>query len=487
MPKNNDRSPARRRRIIYNDDSDQQFTRLSRYDITDDQSFVDARTTPTFDTQVDTYVWCVGNGADPPWGNSGYVVRPCLRSLEHANDVIVQACHDKEMEVWASLRLNDLHDASLPIEESFDPFKAEHPEYLLGNHEVGGFSPERIERFFRTALNYEHPEVRRHFLDFIARNAAAHDFDGYELDFSRWIWTFPLGRERALAPLMTEFVRGTRELLNGIAADRGRPYTLVAHVMDSIETSLSLGQDVRTWVADGLVDVLVVGMGHRPFGLALDEWRELRDRYGTPIYPSLNTLPLRRFHNGELRPESAWAEYIRGTAAWWRKNNADGIYLFNLFAHESRLDKSVVYEPLSEIGEAATLVGRDKLYGIGSNALGGDFSMGLELALLPIPLDIHERRLPLPVGPDADQPGASFKIHAWTKGGASETRILMRVNHTLLDSELQESLWAADVPTGLLHPGLNELTIWCDTPLDATTNPIIVTEIVLSVIYEEQR
>ena len=47
----------RKRRIIYNDDSDQQFTtHAARYNITDEQSFLDARTTPTFDTQVDTYV-----------------------------------------------------------------------------------------------------------------------------------------------------------------------------------------------------------------------------------------------------------------------------------------------------------------------------------------------------------------------------------------------------------------------------------------------
>ena len=475
----------RKRRIIYNDDSDQQFTPIKGYTITDEQSFIDARTTATFDTQVDTYVWCVGNGAQPPWGNSGYVIRPVLRSCEHATDVIVRACHAKGMEVWGSLRINDLHDYRRKLEESFEPLKAQHPEYLIGKPEDLDLPPERIERYLRTAFNFERPEVRQYRLDFIARNAAAHDFDGYELDFSRWPWNFPFGKERALASLMTDFIRKIRQKLNGIGAKRGRPYTFAVHVTDSIETSLLSGQDVKTWVSEGLVDVLVVGMGLMPFHLQLDEWKELGERYKVPIYPSLNTRPLRRFHKGELKPASAWYEYVRGSAAWWWHNGVDGVYLFNLFTHEreNRLDKKIVHAPLREIGDPATLVGKDKLYGIEPHDVAGSFSLASEAPLLPIPLDIHERRLPLPMGPDVQHPGASFKIHAWTNGGSAETKVLMRLNHTLLESALQGSLWTAGVPANLLRLGRNELTIWCNTPLGTATNPIIVEEIVIAAVY----
>ena len=70
----------RKRRVIYNDDADQQYDSYKshykydkhnyKYDILDEQDFIDSRTSPTFNTQVDTYVWCLGNGADPPWGSS---------------------------------------------------------------------------------------------------------------------------------------------------------------------------------------------------------------------------------------------------------------------------------------------------------------------------------------------------------------------------------------------------------------------------------
>ena len=95
----------RKRRVIYNDDADQQFnSRLAYpYDITDERSFIDARTTPTFDTHVDTYVWCVGNGAAPMWGlwgeRRGHTVLPFLGSPYRATELIVEACHHRRMEV----------------------------------------------------------------------------------------------------------------------------------------------------------------------------------------------------------------------------------------------------------------------------------------------------------------------------------------------------------------------------------------------------
>ena len=137
----------RKRRVIYNDDAYQQTdqrislrTRLPPrkpwYNITDEQSFIDARTTPTFDTCVDTYVWCVGNGCEPPWGRWGQKQRgpvwPVLGSSERATNLIVDACHTRGMEVWGSIRMNDLHDYNCDLQESNDPLKAQHPEYLIG-------------------------------------------------------------------------------------------------------------------------------------------------------------------------------------------------------------------------------------------------------------------------------------------------------------------------------------------------------------------
>ncbi len=255
--------------------------------------------------------------------------------------------------------------------------------------------------------------------------------------------------------------------------------------MDSVETSLLLGLDVEAWLSEGLVDVLIVGMGFMPFTLRLDQWKALGERYGVPIYPSLNTRPLRRFHKNRLNRSSAWHEYIHAAAAWWWHNGAGGIYLFNLFTHENEcgLEKKRVHALLKEVGDAAALAGKHKLYGIESLDVAGMFSHGSETTLLPIPLDIHERRLSLSMGPDADDPAIRFELHALTRGGSADTKILMRLNHTLLKVVPQDNRHTAEVPTGIMQVGRNELSIWCNADLAKTASPIIVHEVLISAIY----
>lgn len=482
----------RKRRVIYNDDADQQYVGYGgySYDVTDDQSFLDARTTPTFETHVDTYVWCVGNGAEPPWGAAEQVeLWPCLESHDRATDIIVEACHARGIEVWGSLRMNDIHDSFSAdcLENANDPLKAEHPEYLIGTTEDRSLPEEFTERYLWTSFNFERPEVREHRLDYIERNAARHDFDGYELDFTRFVWNFPLGREVALAPLMTEFVREVRARLDAIAAQRGRPYTLVAHVMDSLETSLLLGQDVAAWLSEGLVDIMVVGMGYLPYALRLDQWLSLGEKHGVPVYPSLNTNSLNPWYKERMERVSAWHDAIRAAAAWWWQEGADGIYLFNLFCQEDQhvgpMEKELVYAPLAEVGEPGALMGKDKLYGISPSSRGGFCHHGSEATPLPAPLENHERKLPLSVGPDADDPRARFRVRFWTTGGAPGTKVWARLNHKLLEPTPENDHLVVDVPDGVMRAGYNELAVWCNAALTGSETPVIVHEVLVEARY----
>ena len=488
------RSPAfkrnRKRRIIFNDDAYQQRRHLdSIYHVKDKQSFLAARTIPTFDTQVDTYVWCVGNGCEPPWGEWGKKHRAplcsAIESPERATNWIVEACHNQGLEVWGSLRMNDVHDANVELAETNDPLKAQHPEYLLGPPSDRDLPPERLERLFWSGFNFARSEVRQHRLDFIQRNAMKHDFDGYELDFSRFIWYFRQGREREQAHLMTDFVRKVRAALNRIAKQRGRPYYLTAHVMDTIAASQRIGLDVETWVAEGLVDGLVVGMGGMPFTLSIADWKKLTQRYGVPIYPTFH--PRRNFrHDGELDRLTTWQEWLRGLAAWSWQSGVDGLCLFNLFtvADRWRYPKALAYAPLTEVGDQETLRNKNKIYAIEPVVLSGMFSQGSATASLPIALDTHERRLALPMGPDADNRGARFKIYVHSQGGDDKSRVFLRLNHTFLKSVHQEKdLCTVEVDSNLVRAGHNDLRIWSNVELATTSTPIIVREVLIYVRY----
>ena len=470
----------RRRRILYYDAVSQQswgyidkgrkipYMKLIT-DIADHTAFLDARTNLTFDTQVDTYVFHIGNGADPPYNIPKEMLWSCFSSYEEVRDLVIEACHARGMEVWASLRMNDLHSAwrSNSIQDLDDPFKTEHPEFLLAPESNRDLSPELTEQLLWAGLNFVHPEVRRHRVDFIERTAAAHDFDGYELDFNRMGISFPLGQERKYAHLLTQLVREVRQRLDAVGRRRGRPYTLAVHVMDSLERSLELGMEVERWVQEGLVDVLLVGMGHLPTRLRLDQFLALGEAHGVPVYATLNANSYRAGAWEELYDRAVFREGMRATAAYYHQEGADGIYLFN-FANEptQELSPEEFTGALSELGEPETLAGKNKVYGIQATAhTGGPIIQGSESALLPVVLDRVESKLPLLMGPDATDSRARFRLSLWTAESRENTRLWVRLNHTLLPQPVREEPWYhIEVPSGIMRSGYNELGVWSSVP-----------------------
>ena len=481
----------RKRRIIYNDDCGQLYNQTST-DIVDEQSLLDARTTPVFGTQVDTYAWCVGNGADPPYNRKGpHPFVSCLGSEQRAADLIIDACHANGMEIWASLRMNDIHDSFMAhrLEDTYDPMKAKHPEWLIGKTKDRELPEELTERYLWTAFNFEHKEVRNYRLDFIRKNAAIHDFDGYELDFTRFVWDFPLGRGIELSHLMTDFVRQVRTCLDEIGKQRQCPYTFIVHVMDSPEKSLLLGRDVKAWLEEGLVDVLMVGMGYLPYVLAMDQWKALAENYEVPVYPSLNVNTLNTLKDLPERHEqvSAYYEAIRAVAAWWWHCGADGINIFNLFDDDGAgiKTKKTISQALNEIGDPVTLAGKDKIYSIRSSNRSGFCHHGSEATSLPVPLEKKERKLSLAIGPDADDPNTRFIVHFWTTGGDANTQVYMRLNHNLLQPIMDEDLsngehhYVSKAGAGQIRVGFNELSLWCNADIAEMPRPVIVHEVIV--------
>ena len=186
------------------------------------------------------------------------------------------------------------------------------------------------------------------------------------------------------------------------------------------------------------------------------------------------------------RGSTASDEYIRAVAAWWWHNEVDGIYLFNFFTRVdvTGLQKEQAYAPLKGIGDPAVLAGTDKLYAIEPVNFGGMFSQGSERTQLPIVLDTAERKLALSMGPDADDPGAHFRILVFTRGGEPDTKVWMRLNHRLLEPERRDGYYTVQVPAGVMWAGRNDFSICCNAEIGKTPNPMIVhDEIMISVTH----
>ena len=140
---------ARRRRLIVNDDGAPQYAASNPRAGEGVEGFLSARFQPCVGTQVDSYFWCVADGQDPPFGTRGHP------SIGDADAVIIGAARAAGMEIFASLRMNDTHDAFEP--KLTYPLKVRRPDLLLGgrNGRIGAAgggqrkcqSPEAIQEY----------------------------------------------------------------------------------------------------------------------------------------------------------------------------------------------------------------------------------------------------------------------------------------------------------------------------------------------------
>ena len=254
--------------------------------------------------------------------------------------VVVEECHRRGLDAFVSLRMNDCHDGQhakggLPNPE-FATFKRRNPQLLVADLD------------WWSALNFAEPRVRRLKLKVISEFFERWDFDGIELDWLRHTLYFPRGTERGSARHLTEFVRETRRLLDDVAKRRGRPIELAVRIPERVEWCLEGGFDVPTWIAEDLVDLLILGQGMTR-APRLESFRKLMSKRELPIYPSLYS-----YGNGyRVAPD----EVIRANAANLWRDGADGLYTFNWFFHDGwRRDV------LREIATPKTLSGKSKHY-----------------------------------------------------------------------------------------------------------------------------
>jgi hypothetical protein len=195
----------RQRRIIYNDDG----CNVEMYDTP--EKFLSLRLRQVVNTQVDSVFHCtgvtglflthfpkvgelVGEFVSPDSMAHAIVERDSMRALAaQGKDPLAIATdylHENRVEVFWSLRMNDIHDSMPGCEWLMPRFKREHPEYLLGKPDQIRL-PMSDPRYWWSAFNYERPEVREYVYRMIEDVCARYDVDGVELDWFRSPLLFP--------------------------------------------------------------------------------------------------------------------------------------------------------------------------------------------------------------------------------------------------------------------------------------------------------
>ncbi|MFO7906378.1 MAG: hypothetical protein R6U98_27220, partial [Pirellulaceae bacterium] len=251
---------SRRRRVILNNDGGD--ATVAREGLERPRDFLDVRTTPLFsrhaDSHVDTISYCtsrnfgtfihktkVGTILTAQSGPYEHNVVPAL--LEQGTDpleVMADYCHENNVEIFWSMRMNDTHDANRPERFKRNEFKVENQQCLLGTMDkrprYGGWS----------AVNYSCDIVRDLLSDVVEEVCQNYDVDGIELDFFRHPVFFkqtangkPVGDEQRRQ--MTDLIRNIANIVEREGRERGQPFMIAVRTPDDRAYCRAIGLEIE--------------------------------------------------------------------------------------------------------------------------------------------------------------------------------------------------------------------------------------------------
>ena len=437
---------TRKRRVIFNDD----MYELDRTWSNTPEGLLSGRITPLLGTQVDTISFSIieadapvydskvqpiygeaAHGEDPPyWPNIGPNIKALAKLGQCPIQIYTDYAHKHDMEAWAHMRMNDAHDSF--VKGWLSLWKKEHRELLV---ERKGMLADK--NLYNYSKDFTHEECRQRNLEILEEVAGRYDIDGFELDyirhpvlFSRTMRGEPVTQEEV--QIMTSFMRQIRTLSDEAAARRGRPIVIASRVPDTLIKSMDIGLDVRTWVQEDLIDILIIGGGYSPYILDLTEYIDIARPYGVTVYPCLTP------------PKYAPANR-RALAARWLQAGADGIYLWNLgspfeYFTDNRLieQRTREYACLTEIGDPKTLAGKDKEYHSGYHKNGKRVNKNYHFVsgypLLPLTLKPGDsQKIPMRIGDDVEAAARAGQIkrlplEVCLKGTLKESSLSITLN-----------------------------------------------------------
>ena len=272
-----------------------------------------------------------------------------VQALEAGHDplkVVIDRAHEKGVQVICSIRINE---GSSPTGENLymvGRLKYEKPDVMIGEEYPGNPSA-------ATAYDFAHPEVREERLAVIEEVCERYEADGLEIDDYIRVFFKPSEVEKN-TPLLTEFVRDVRRLLDRIGEKRGQRLLLAARAHPVEDANLAIGMDVRTWLSEKLVD-LVVPHGDSPL-LDVDPLigplAKIAHEAGASLYTPVAQAPY------DDRDHLTTIEMHRAAATNARAAGADGLYLSALpWPHTAR-----EYQVLREMGDPDIYARKAKHY-----------------------------------------------------------------------------------------------------------------------------
>jgi hypothetical protein len=342
---------------------------------------------------------------------------PCIHNLNEyyasGKDpfaMLLERSRQQGFEFFASFRMNDTHY----LDQIFNPWV---PRFYYDNlhNRVGPVSERR-----GTEMDYRKSVVREYYLNFIRETVERYDVDGIEIDCTRNCKFFPpgdvsMGLAAEAAPILTDFVRQVRELLDEVGGRRGRKIELAVTIPGSLFYARQQGVDIPTWARLGYIDILCLST------------QFLAD-FDRDIHDTRLKVPGVQIYAGCDR-SCAWPgrgvpqETYRAMALNYLRQGADGIYLYNvmiwttnrdrypqmLLRHGGQGPSDYDANLMNEVGNIETLEYLDKLYLMSYGAESVDKPYASVPAVVPAGGEITLR---MSVGDDIAKAAAANRIKA---------------------------------------------------------------------------
>lgn len=430
------------------------------------------------------------------WWRAAENLNRALRAGHDPLKVVVDRAHEKGLQILCSLRMNDPSSEESGNFYMLSRLKREHPEVMIGEEDPN--NPHAA-----TCADFARPEVREERLRVIEEVCDRYGTDGLEMDAYVRVFFKP-SEARQNAPVLTDFVREVRDLLDRIGRRRGDTLCLTARVHPVEEANLDIGMDVRTWLSEGLVNLVVPYPGGMLFdaeisiGWLVDAAKDA----GSWVYVPVGRVPYDdRYHTASI-------EMLRAAAMNYCAMGADGLYLADLpWPHTER-----EYQVLREMGDPDIFARKSKHYFVARKEPGSD-TFAPERHL---PVELEEgvpARVPLLVGDRLDAARRDDELERVTLGVrvvqyCPEDRLSFRLNGEVvspsrvshfygglvsytaarggLPERIDTHYWFTfDLPLDLIREGANEVEVTLERHFLALTATRVLHQVELRVEYKE--
>ena len=203
-------------------------------------------------------------------------------------------------------------------------------------------------------MDFKHEEVRGERFALIQETLENYDIDGFELQLNYSLDYFHPKEVKAGIKIMTEWIRKIYRAVK----KSGRKRELAIRVPASISGCMELGLDVRSWIKEGIVDVVI---GQTFSGPELqDQMIDFR-----PLIKAAKSSKCRihaaiQSHVDSDRLNEANIQMVRAAACNYWEQGVDGLYLAHWFSNWPY--EASFYEKLREMPYPEIMAPRDKHY-----------------------------------------------------------------------------------------------------------------------------